>query len=789
MSLFRSLTIQSGVTTQIQDANSLIVGAGVTTASGNISISSTGGTTNLLDAVSIAANKSITAVTGTGAFDFSLATVAFKTSSGTNTIAGNVVSNGNITFDFSGSSGTFKTSVGTNTMGGNVSVASGKSLSSAGGAANFDWSASSGTFATSTGLTTISGNASMAGYADWTGIATPGSNPATNAARLYYKLTNAGFFYLDHAGTEHQLATGTGPIGLNGAYDSASSAADNIVGLTTANGPVLIRDNATPIGGNLFAVQDDPGTTTYFAVTATGITASNFSGTSSGTNTGDQTITLTGDVTGSGTGSFATVVTALSSATTHVNVNSATAPTSGQVLTATSGTAATWQTPTAAPVGANPSQTIDLSTHNGSATTFMRSDAAPALSQAITPTWTGTHTFSNVINANGGVDRSTAATLSIGTTNANAITISKSGVTTTVAGSLVVSQNLTVNGTTTTINSAVVDIADRLIHLNFAAPLSSAPVPAAIAGIDIDRGDNGVTQRDSAALLWCEAGVDGAGSHWLFALNTAADESTIGAKLAVHTGDLDVDGGMNQANGAVTLFGSVASSFTTASLDLTLGGADNLFLQSGAVTALTISAVGTAITVQSGATLSAASGGAVNATGLDSATTTVVVNAATAPTSGQVLTATSGTAATWQTPSSSSATADNVVATGLTTSALSTGLSGYISANDTLSKTDAAAMSTALFYGTYTGTSGSITEDGEVTVAMTTAGGSPSPGATVYVALASDDGATAAGKMTATAPSATGQVVMAVGYVRSNAGYAGSKTCVIKLAPGIPVQL
>ena len=36
---------------------------------------------------------------------------------------------------------------------------------------------------------------------------------------------------------------------------------------------------------------------------------------------------------------------ALKSATTNVNVSSATAPTTGQVLTATSGTTATWQTP------------------------------------------------------------------------------------------------------------------------------------------------------------------------------------------------------------------------------------------------------------------------------------------------------------------------------------------------------------------------------------------------------------------------------------------------------------
>ncbi len=44
---------------------------------------------------------------------------------------------------------------------------------------------------------------------------------------------------------------------------------------------------------------------------------------------------------------------------------------------------------------ANPATSIGLTAVNGSATTAMRSDAAPALSQAIIPTWTGTHTFSN----------------------------------------------------------------------------------------------------------------------------------------------------------------------------------------------------------------------------------------------------------------------------------------------------------------------------------------------------------------------------------------------------------
>lgn len=46
------------------------------------------------------------------------------------------------------------------------------------------------------------------------------------------------------------------------------------------------------------------------------------------------------------------------------------------------------------PVGANPSASLGLTAVNGTATTFMRSDGAPALSQSIAPTWTGDHVFS-----------------------------------------------------------------------------------------------------------------------------------------------------------------------------------------------------------------------------------------------------------------------------------------------------------------------------------------------------------------------------------------------------------
>ena len=105
-------------------------------------------------------------------------------------------------------------------------------------------------------------------------------------------------------------------------------------------------------------------------------------------------VSLTTDVSGilppanGGTGvannaaSTITISGAFASTFTITGVTSVTFPTSGTLATTAQ-----------LPVGANPSASVSLSAVNGSAATFMRSDGAPALSQAISPTWTGNHNF------------------------------------------------------------------------------------------------------------------------------------------------------------------------------------------------------------------------------------------------------------------------------------------------------------------------------------------------------------------------------------------------------------
>jgi len=69
---------------------------------------------------------------------------------------------------------------------------------------------------------------------------------------------------------------------------------------------------------------------------------------------------------------------------------------------------------------ANPTAQIGLSTINGTATTFIRSDAAQSLSQGIIPTWTGLHTFNGNLTMGSQFQFSADNTYSVGSVTAGA---------------------------------------------------------------------------------------------------------------------------------------------------------------------------------------------------------------------------------------------------------------------------------------------------------------------------------------------------------------------------------
>lgn len=152
-------------------------------------------------------------------------------------------------------------------------------------------------------------------------------------------------------------------------------------------------------------------------------------------NGGSGAVTVSGILHGNGTGAFTGAAVSLSSEVTgtlpvtsggtgvttlagYVKGNS-TAP-----FTASS--TIPYADISGAPAAANPSAAIGLTAVNGSANAFMRSDGAPALSQSISPTWTGVHTFAaqTTMTTSGGVPLVLDSN-----SNATALAFNSSGVT------------------------------------------------------------------------------------------------------------------------------------------------------------------------------------------------------------------------------------------------------------------------------------------------------------------------------------------------------------------------
>jgi hypothetical protein len=93
------------------------------------------------------------------------------------------------------------------------------------------------------------------------------------------------------------------------------------------------------------------------------------------------------------------------------------------------------------------------------------------------------------------------------------------------ADNTIIMGNLEVVGTTTAIDSTVVDIADRIIHLNYTTGI--APIPTLITGVSIQRGSaDGITDRDHSAIIWSES--DG---YWKFASVQNGDDLTLLSNL------------------------------------------------------------------------------------------------------------------------------------------------------------------------------------------------------------------------------------------------------------------
>lgn len=167
----------------------------------------------------------------------------------------------------------------------------------------------------------------------------------------------------------------------------ANGFAGTVATATTTPAITLTTSISGLLKGNATAISAATSGTDYSAGTSalgTGILKST-------TITGALTIAVAGDfpTLNQDTTGKSAKTDALNSATTVINVSSATAPTTGQVLTATSGTAATWQTPSTG--FANPMTTVGDIIYEGTGPTPARlAGNTTAAKQFLTQTGTGT---------------------------------------------------------------------------------------------------------------------------------------------------------------------------------------------------------------------------------------------------------------------------------------------------------------------------------------------------------------------------------------------------------------
>lgn len=182
--------------------------------------------------------------------------------SDTATFYAGVDTSGNPDIDLSGSSGAFKTTTGNNTFNGDVSLASGKTLGSAGGAASFDFSTASGVFKTSTGLTTVGGSTTFSKTATFSGASTFDEDATVSDTKKITFNNVAGGSYAAMVGLDNASkiqGTVTGGTVLNDASQAQSwgvtfeSAPNVVVGYKGAvtGGTYCGADNVSTTGGSL----------------------------------------------------------------------------------------------------------------------------------------------------------------------------------------------------------------------------------------------------------------------------------------------------------------------------------------------------------------------------------------------------------------------------------------------------------------------------------------------------------------------------------------------------------
>jgi hypothetical protein len=268
-------------------------------------------------------------------------------------------------------------------------------------------------------------------------------------------------------------------------------------------------------------------------------------------------------------------------------------------------------------------------------------------------TFGGTATHTGAIFANGGVDRSTAAALAVGGTNASAVNIGSNSILTTVLGNFQVNGTETVVGTTQFQNNVVFDanvtIGDGtgtdildfnatsgrlgssgnpnvlwLAGYNHLFAIDTAAASTNGTNLTIRGGNAGSGNQNGGNLILDAGNLTGSGAAGnvtigaAFAANinigTSASTTTVTGNLAQLTGTVSLaangNSGFTTSAGTLNLQGNAAVTLTSVTSTLTLDGFTSLNFNNNGTSKLQIA--GSTITIEPGVTLQSSGTGNIN---------------------------------------------------------------------------------------------------------------------------------------------------------------------------------
>jgi len=269
--------------------------------------------TSLTAGGTVGANNHLTCAAGSSKLDFQLGTGTTDTTTGINTLHGDVsISDGKVLAMVR--AGTFATGTGAVSLLGPTTIADLAAITAGSGSAAYDLSASTGAFTTSSGANTLSGDTTISGsknFTTGTGTTALNGNVTLAATKGFTKTAGVGDFDYSLGTGAFKTATGTNTIGGavvfaadKGVTVNAGTGAFDFSGgsglFKTSAGAVTIGPGATGLTGattisNLAAITAGSGSAAYNLAASSGAFA-----TSTGTNT------LSGDTVISGSKTFTT---------------------------------------------------------------------------------------------------------------------------------------------------------------------------------------------------------------------------------------------------------------------------------------------------------------------------------------------------------------------------------------------------------------------------------------------------------------------------------------------------